>query len=277
MTSIDVAQATSLSQAIALLNSPGTRALPLGGGTDLLVMMRSQGAWFDRLVDVTRVPELLTVTEDAGEFRIGAAVTFAQAAANPLLAAAVPLLVQACLSVGSPQIRNVGTLGGNIANAAACADTLPPLVALGATARIAGPDGERTAPVGDLVVAPHHTALRAGELIVSFNFPRPPAGAASAFVKLGRRNAQAIARLSIAALGRIDADGRIDFMRLAPGAAIPASARMLAAAGACVAEAMIARTGRRWSTEYKEVAIQGLVELALSRVFGIAPVREEPV
>jgi CO/xanthine dehydrogenase FAD-binding subunit len=232
------------------------------------------------------------ITETAGQITVGAAVTFAEAAASPLLRSAAPLLVAACLSVGSPQIRNAGTLGGNIANAAACADSLPPLVALGATARIAGKDGERTLAVDELVLAPHQTALRAGELIVSFAFPRLPQGARTAFVKLGRRNAQAIARLSLAAIGRVDAGGQIDVIRVVPGAATPAVTRaaavealllgqapgpaLFAAAGAQAAEAMIAVTGRRWSTEYKEIAIQGLVEQALQRVFGPAPDQKEP-
>jgi CO/xanthine dehydrogenase FAD-binding subunit len=226
------------------------------------------------------------ITESADAIRIGAAVTFAEAAASPLLRAAAPLLVEACLSVGSPQIRNAGTLGGNIANAAACADSLPALVALDATATIAGVDGERVVPAAALTLAPHRPALSPGELIVSFAFPKLPPGAGSAFVKLGRRNAQAIARLSLAAIGRVDPDGRIDFVRLAPGAALPVAARLtsvetallghapsgplFAAAGAQAAEAMIAVTGRRWSTEYKEVAIQGLVAQALGRVFGVA-------
>jgi CO/xanthine dehydrogenase FAD-binding subunit len=286
MTRVDFAPAASVREAVALLKAPETRALPLAGGTDLLVLMRRGGAWFDRLVDVSGIPELRGITESADAVRVGAAVTFAEAAASPALRAVAPLLVEACLSVGSPQIRNAGTLGGNIANAAACADSLPALAALDATATIAGPEGERIVPVASITLAPHRTTLARGELIVAFTFPKPPPGAQSAFVKLGRRNAQAIARLSMAAIGRVDAGGCIDFIRLAPGAALPVAARLtevedallgaapcptlVAAAGAQAAEAMIAVTGRRWSTEYKEVAIQGLVGQALDRVFGLA-------
>jgi CO/xanthine dehydrogenase FAD-binding subunit len=285
MIRVDFAHAASVSEAVALLNAPDARALPLAGGTDLLVMMRRDGAWFDRLVDISGIPEMRAITESATAIRIGAAVTFAEVAASPLLRAAAPLLVEACLSVGSPQIRNAGTLGGNIANAAACADSLPALVALDASATLAGPAGERIVPVSSITLAPHRTALAPGELIVSFEFPKLPPGAGSAFVKLGRRNAQAIARLSMAAIGRVDTGGCIDFARLAPGAALPVAARLttveetllgatlspalIAAAGAQAAEAMITVTGRRWSTEYKEVAIQGLVAQALGRAFGM--------
>ncbi len=147
---------------------------------------------------------------------------------------------------------------------------------------MAGPDGESTLPVADLVVAPHRTALPAGSLITHFSFPRLPEGARSAFVKLGRRNAQAISRLSIAAAAQLDSEGAIAFIRVAAGAATPKAQRMteveevllgrrpspelLTAAGCKAAEVMLSVTGRRWSTEYKEIAIQGLVETALSRV-----------
>lgn len=283
MTGLDFAQATSLADAIELLNSPGKRARPVAGGTDLVVMMRQQGAWFDRLVDVSRVPEMRAIIVTTDEVHVGAAVTFAEAAAHPALQDAAPLLVEACLTVGSPQVRNIGTLGGNIANAAACADSLPPLVALDAIAYIVGKNGKRVLPVGDIVLAPHRTALLDGEIIVTFSFSRLPPGTRSAFIKLGRRNAQAIARLSVAAIGRINVQGCIDYVRIAPGAAVPRAARMtsvealvlgqepspalFAAAGQKAAEVMLSITGRRWSTDYKEIAIQGMIEQALCRVF----------
>lgn len=286
MTGLDFVQATSLPEAVALLNSPGVRARPIAGGTDLAVMMRQQGAWFDRLVDISAVPELLAIEEAGDEVRVGAAVTFAQAARSQLLLSAAPLLVEACLSVGSPQIRNAGTLGGNVANAATCADTLPPFVALEARAHIAAPTGTSAWPITELVVAPHRTALSEGSLITHFSFRRLPSGARSTFQKLGRRNAQAIARLSVAAIANLDPAGAISFIRVGVGAATPRAQRMtevealllgqrpsrdlFSAAGFTAAEVMLSVTGRRWSTEYKEIAIQGLVETALSRVLGVA-------
>ena len=121
---------------------------------------------------------------------------------------------------------------------------------------------------------------------VSKGVPAPPAGAGQAFIKLGRRNAQAISRLAMAAAGRLDRAGRVDFARLAPGAAMPRTRRftevealllgqaptdeLLAAAGQMAAEVMISITGRRWSTEYKETAIQALAERALrSALLGV--------
>jgi len=287
MASLDYVHAASIADAVALLNVPALRCRPIAGGTDLVVAMRQRGPWFDRLVDIATIPELCEIEETPAGIRIGAAVTFARAAASPLLRAAAPLLVEACLSVGSPQIRNAGTLGGNVINAAPCADSLPPLVALDATAHLAGPEGERTLPVSQLAISPHHATLRAGELLTHFSFARLPRGTRSTFIKLGRRNAQSISRLSVAAAGRIDGAGAVDFVRLAPGAALPHTERMLQveallhgqaptpdllrAAGELAARLMIDITGRRWSTEYKEIAIQGLVEQALAAVFGAGP------
>jgi len=284
MTSLDFMRATSLADAVTLLNAPGLRCCPIAGGTDLVVALRQRGPWFDRLVDITAVPELLEITETPDHLRIGAAVTFARAAAHPRLRAAAPMLVEACLTVGSPQIRNTGTLGGNVINAAACADSLPPLVALDAQAHIVGEDGERIVSITELVTGPHQTTLRAGELLTYFTFPKLPAGARSTFIKLGRRNAQAISRLSVAAVGRIDSAGVIDNVHLALGAAQPHTERLtqveatlqgqrpspnlLAAAGKMASNVVVESTGRRWSTEYKEIVIQGLVEQALTCMLG---------
>jgi CO/xanthine dehydrogenase FAD-binding subunit len=284
MASLDFVQATSLADAVTLLNAPGLRCCPIAGGTDLVVAMRQRGTWFDRLVDVTAVPELVEIAETPDQLRIGAAVTFARAAADPRLCTAVPMLVEACLAVGSPQIRNTGTLGGNVINAAACADSLPPLVALDAQAHIVGPHGERIVSIAELVTGPHRTTLQAGALLTHFTFQKLPLGARSTFIKLGRRNAQAISRLSLAAAGRMDSAAAIDYIRLTPGAALPHTRRLtqvedllkgqrptralFAEAGKVAAHVVLDSTGRRWSTEYKEIAIQGLVEQALLCVFG---------
>lgn len=283
MASLEFVQAKSLADAVALLSAPGLRCRPIAGGTDLVVAMRQRGPWFDRLVDITAVPELLEIEESGDQLRVGAAVTFARAATHPLLQSAAPMLVEACLAVGSPQIRNVGTLGGNVMNAAACADSLPPLVALDTMVHILGVEGERSMPITELVTVPHQTSLRAGELLTHFSFSRLPSGAHSAYIKLGRRNAQAISRLSVAAAGRVDGAGEIDYLRLTPGATLPHTERLVeverllqgqrpshdlfAAAGRKAADVMLDITGRRWSTEYKEIAIQALVERALARVF----------
>jgi CO/xanthine dehydrogenase FAD-binding subunit len=278
----DYVRACSVAEAVELLGDLRVASRPLAGGTDLLVYVRHEAPSFRRLVDVSRVAEMRRIERRGDEVTIGAAVTFTEAAASSLLQEVAACLVEACLSVGGPAIRNTGTLGGNVANAAACADSLPALVCLDAVAHLRSLAGERSLLVSDLVTGANRTTLGAGELITHFTFAAPPPGVRSAFTKLGRRNAQAISRLSMAAAGRRDATGCVDFVRLSPGAATAQPRRfteveamllgrqptgdLLAAAGAQTAAVMIELTGRRWSTEYKEVAIQALAERTLRRV-----------
>jgi len=260
---------------------------PLAGGTDIMVYIRQAKPWFDRLVDISLLPELKTIERDGTSVRLGAAVTFSEAIESPILNQVVPFLVEACKSVGSPQVRNLGTLGGNVVNAAACADSLPPLVCLDALAHLSSMEGERRIPVSELVIRPNQTQVRRGELLTHFSFPVPPEGARSAFIKLGRRKAQSISRLSMAAMGRTTPRGVVDFIRLTPGAATPRTLRfeqveamllgqepvdlLLVEAGETVAALMVEITGRRWSTEYKEVAIKALAERALRQVLSNGP------
>ena len=197
--------------------------------------------------------------------------------------ATAPVLVQACREVGAVQVRNMGTLGGNVANAAACADSLPALVCLDAVATIATVDGECEWSVADLVRSPNHTRIPPNGILVSLRYTVPAEGSRSAFLKLGRRNAMAISRLTVAVLGRLDASGRIAEVRLVPGAATPQirrfqsvesrllgqtpSQELFEQAGHWAAEEMIGVTGRRWSTEFKEPALAAMVTRALDRVF----------
>ncbi len=145
-----------------------------------------------------------------------------------------------------------------------------------------GAAGARSLPVAQLILRPNRTRIRSGELLTHFTVEAPPDGAKTAFIKVGRRNAQAISRLTMAAMGRVGADGRVDFARITPGAATPQTIRftaaeamlvgqpvseeLISAASRRVAEMMIAITGRRWSTEYKERAIVALAERALQAV-----------
>ncbi len=282
MARFDYVRAHSVVEALQLLGEAGLISRPLAGGTDVMVFVRHEKPPFDRLVDISRVPEMKIIERRGAEVFVGAAVTFTEAEENALLREVAGCLAEACRSVGGPAIRNTGTLGGNVANAAACADSLPALACLDAVAHVRSLTGERSFLLNELIEGANRTAIRSGELLTHFTFPVPPAGVRSAFLKLGRRNAQAISRLSMAAAGRLDAAGCVDYARLAPGAAMPRPQRfsevealllgqaptdeLLAAAGAKTAEVMIGVTGRRWSTEYKEIAIQAMAEQTLRRV-----------
>jgi CO/xanthine dehydrogenase FAD-binding subunit len=275
-------RAASTAHAVALLNEPGVRSRPLAGGTDLVLLARREPGAFDRVVDISLIPEMHRIARDGDRVTIGAGATFSEVLESPIVRETAPLLAEACAQVGAVQIRNMGTLGGNVANAAACADSLPALVCLDAVARIVTPGSEHEWPVAELVVGPNRTRLPPGGLITSFSYPVPAPGSRSAFLKLGRRNAMAISRLTVAALGRLDAAGQTAEARLVAGSATPQVRRFAAveasllgrvpdealfwAAAEQTAAEVIRITGRRWSTEYKEPALKAMVVQILRQV-----------
>ncbi|HVN52969.1 MAG TPA: FAD binding domain-containing protein [Anaerolineaceae bacterium] len=277
-------RAASIPDAIALLNEPGLVSRPLAGGTDLVLITRYEKVC-DRVVDISLIPELHQITRSRDQVVIGAGATFSEVLENSIINETAPLLAQACRLVGGPQIRNMGTLGGNVANAAACADSIPALVCLDAVAAVITPAGRLEWPLSELIVRPNQTRLPKGGLLISFSYTVPPPGSRGEFMKLGRRNALAISRLTVAALGRIDSRGCIAEARLVPGSAAPQICRFpqteailvgetpsdklcREAARQAVAE-MTAITGRRWSSEFKEPALEAMVYRALCTVFNL--------
>jgi xanthine dehydrogenase FAD-binding subunit len=283
MPGFDYVRANSVDHAVSLINDPARKARLLAGGTDLQVYLHYQPADFDRVVDISLLQELKVIQSSGAQISLGAGVTFTEVIESSLLNEKVPFLVEACRAVGSPQIRNLGTLGGNVANAAACADSLPVLVCLDAITHLRSSRGERTLPVAEMVLAPNHTQIGTGELLTHFTFEVPPERVTTYFSKLGRRKALAISRLSIAAMGCLDAQNQVDFIRLTPGAAGSQTVRfkqtetmllgrrltleLIHAAALQAADEMIAQTGRRWSAEYKVPVLSSLVERALSTIF----------
>jgi CO/xanthine dehydrogenase FAD-binding subunit len=285
MPKFDYVRPQSLDEAINYVNDPAYTTRLLAGGTDLMVYLHHYQPSFDRIVDISLLPALKRISRQDDTIALGSSVTFAEVIESDLLQQTVPFLVEACREVGGPQIRNMGTLGGNVVNAAACADSLPVLVCLDAVAHLQGTAGRREFLLSEFVVKPNQTQLQAGELLTHFSFKVPPRGVKTTFAKVGRRNAQAISRLTMAAMGRLDEEGRIDFVRLTPGAATPKTVRftgvekmvsgqqptdaLFTEAGQKVVETMIGITGRRWSTEYKERVVAVLTRRALQRVFEI--------
>lgn len=276
-------KAVTLAEAVKFLNEPEIISRPLAGGTDILLQLRHDPLYCDRLVDISQLTSLHSITLQDGWVRIGAAATFSEVLDNPVVSATAPVLAQACASVGAVQIRNMGTLGGNVANAAACADSLPALVCLDAVAKIISLEGELAIPVGQFVVSPNQTMLKPGDLLVSLDFPVPVEGSRSAFLKLGRRNAMAISRLTVAALGRLDASGVIAEARLVTGSATPRIERLGAVeeslvgqkptaslfqdAAKMTVDEMIRLAGYRWSSEFKIPALTAMTERVFAQIF----------
>jgi CO/xanthine dehydrogenase FAD-binding subunit len=252
----------------------------LAGGTDLLLeLRRAEAQPPEAIVDISRIASLQGISRCDGEIRIGPLTTHAELATSETLRKGAEFLAIAAGMIGSPQIRNRGTIGGNVMNAAACADTVPPLVALGARLTLRSGRGTRVVDIGNFFEKPYTVRAREDEVLTLLSFPPVSSSARTAFVKLGRRNALSIARLSVAVVLVRDSGGKITDARIVPGAALPAwrriaeaesmligmkpSAALFSAAGRKVSDVMVDLTGRRWSTEYKEPVLAVLVRRAL--------------
>ena len=169
-------------------------ALPLAGGTDLMVEINFDRRRPARILDLTRVRELEGWTRDGDDLVIGAGVTHARLVSE--LTAPAPGLAIAARTVGSPQIRNRGTLGGNIATSSPAGDALPPLVAAGATVEMAASAGTRAVPLAEFCLGPRRNVLAPDELITGVRVP--VARGPQQFAKVGLRNAMVIAVCSLA-------------------------------------------------------------------------------
>jgi len=189
---------TDLDRALAALDREPD-ALVLAGGTDVMVAVNAGSLRFDSVVALRAIDELKQVDVDAGRglVRIGAGVTYTRLLAGDVVST-VPALAQAARTVGSPQIRNAGTIGGNLATASPAGDTLPVLVALDAQVEIASVAGRRTVPVHELLTGPKRTSLRPGELITAVMVPIVRGH--QEYRKVGVRNAMVIAVASVAAV-----------------------------------------------------------------------------
>lgn len=197
----------------------------IAGGTDLAVLIQRGETRPRVLVDIGRIEELSRLSTTGDRIEVGTAVTHERVAADGDLRAAVPVLAEACRSVGSPQIRARGTIGGNLANASPAADGVTALLALDGEVALASSEGTRTLGLSEFLEGPGRTALRAGEFLLGVMFDRPSPDARSVYLKAGQRNAMAIAIASVAAVyepGR----GRV---RIAMGSVAPTAVR---AAGA---------------------------------------------
>ncbi len=223
---------TTLAEALAALASQPA-LLPVAGCTDLMVAGAPRRAAVEAVLDLLAIPELRGIREVPGGVEIGAATSFAQLAASALVAGTFPALAAAAAQVGGWQIQNRATLGGNIANASPAGDSLPVLLALGATVIVAGPGGERQVPYDAFHVAYRRTALRPGELIARVRLPLPAPGSRQAFRKVGTRQAQAISKVAVAMLGRA-MDGEVRELRLGAASVAATPVRLRAAEDAAL-------------------------------------------
>jgi CO/xanthine dehydrogenase FAD-binding subunit len=164
-------------------------AVPIFGGTDVMVDLNFDRERPGAVLDLTRVPELGEWDEDDGRLRVGAGVTYTRIIRE--LGSELPGLAMASRTVGSPQIRNRGTVGGNLGTSSPAGDALPPLYVSDAEVELASTNGTRRVPVADFITGPKRNAMRPDELIAAFHIPR--AEGPQQYAKIGTRNAMVIA------------------------------------------------------------------------------------
>ena len=210
----------SVEDAVALLVAD-ENARVLAGGTDLLVRLRLGHIAPSAIVDIKHIDGMREITQEDGGFRIGAAVTGAEMSEHVSLSAAWPGVVEATDLIGSTQVQGRATAVGNLCNAGPAADSVPALVAAGATVRIAGPNEMRDVAVQDIPTGPGKTSLAQGELITSFFLPPRPANSADAYLRFIPRTEMDIAVVGCAISLTLDDGGTITQARVSLGAVAP--------------------------------------------------------
>lgn len=289
MIKYDYTRIEDRNQLSKLLEQYGDEAKIVAGGTDLLVQIHEKSSKLYNLkmmLDISHLDkEMKYIRTEGEELVIGALSTHTEIERDKEVNTYLPSLSTACSLVGSPQIRNMGTIGGSICNASLAADPVPPLLAAEAVLVIGKKETFRKMLLSEFYLGGGKTALESGEYLQEIRIPIKSGMIYEAFEKLGRRKALAISRLNAAVRYTLDQEGNIDWVRVAPGCIFSSSQRSLKAeevmlgkapskelfceAGKAVSDEMIEKTGVRWSTAYKQPAIEGVIEKVLSMAAGI--------
>jgi CO/xanthine dehydrogenase FAD-binding subunit len=235
---------TSLEEALAMLKECQGQARVIAGGTDLIIQLKKKEVTARCLVDVTHLDELKGIALEDGFIRVGACVTHQELASSSLIRERAAALAEGAWQVGSPQIRNVGTVGGNIVNAQPAADTVVPLMALEAEVEVVAATGTRREPLGGLCLGPGQCTVDAtAEILTSVRFRALGPNQGSAFERLAKRKALSLPILNAAAVVTLN-EGEDTFqeVRLAVGPVGPTPSRALNAEEALRGAAVEAHT-----------------------------------
>jgi len=265
----------------------------LAGGTDLLVNLYKKSSRlpdFNYLLDISNIPELKFLTLVDKFIEIGPLVTHSRLINEPLIKNNFPVLVEAAYTIGSTQIRNRGTIGGNIVNASPAADLLPPLIALRAEVELISGKSKRVLSLEEFLAGPYKTKIQTNELLTKIKIPLLGDNYYTDFQKIGRRKALSIARLSLALVTKINKKGIFHDTRVVPGSATPYPQSLpetkkaingksvfnidLEEIGKITSKEMVSITGERWSTPYKKPTIAVLIKRALKKIIEEAKTNE---
>lgn len=269
----------TVSEAVTVLSTNRGKARIIAGGTDLILELQEGKNTCDVLVDLTQIAELKNITEENGFIRIGASVTHAQAAKSELVLRHAPALAQACRKVGSLQIRNMGTIIGNIVTGNPAADAAVALACLDTTAEITTQEGMQSMPLEEMYAGVCLSCIDSCcQVVTHVRFPVKRPGQGSAYLRMEQRKALALPMLAVSAMVALDGD-RFDWARLiiAPVGAGPQHAVDAEAflKGAAATEASMAEAGQlaRSQAMFRSSAIRGSKEYRM----GVLPVFVERV
>ena len=215
----------TLDEALSLLARYKTKAKVVAGGTDLVPKLKRReiGAP-EHVIDLKGVPALDNIEYDAGGLSLGALVTIGAVETSAIIGEKFAILAQAAQSMASPQVRNRGTIAGNICNAVPSADSAPPLITLGAKLKLISQRGERIVKIEDFFTGPCQTTLNNDEILQEIHIPHPPPNSQGVYLKLSPRRAMDLAIVGVAAVVTAQ-DGVCQDIRLALGAVAPTPTR----------------------------------------------------
>jgi carbon-monoxide dehydrogenase medium subunit len=234
MTDMQYVAPTTLEEAIGAFAAAGSAARILAGGTDLLVQMRSGVVKPGLIVDIKKIAEMTEIAETAvGGFRIGAAVSGARLAEHERFGQVWPGVLEAVNLIGSKQVQGRASAGGNLCNASPAGDSVPAMIAAGATVTVQGPKGRRELEVEKVPAGPGRTNLAPGEILVSFKLPPRPRGSSDAYLRMIPRTEMDIAVVGCGVSLTVK-DGICTAARVGLGAVAPTALLVEAAAKALI-------------------------------------------
>jgi carbon-monoxide dehydrogenase medium subunit len=257
---LELYQPRSLQEASRLVKENGPGGYFLAGGTDLVIAMKEKGLVPRYIVDLKRIGGLSGIRENGdATISIGALTTMRELETSPLIKARYPFLAQSAAEVGSIQIRNRATVGGNMANATPSADVAPSLVALDALARISGEAGARDLPLEDFFRGPGKTVLAAGEILTEIVIPKTGPGLVGEYIKFSPREMMDLAYVGVAVTYDFDRNARkCTRARIVLGAVAPTPIRATKAEaileGQTVSEALAEKAGAMAAEEARPIS-----------------------
>ena len=234
MQAVSYHRALTVTEAIDLLRNGGEKARVLAGGTDIIVQARERAREVDRFVDIKHIPEVMTFSYSASDgLSVGAAVPVYLLYNDDDVKTHYPALVEAISVIGGTAIQGRASLGGNLCNSGPAGDSITSMMALGAVAHVAGPNGERDVPVAEFCTGPSQNVLELGEFVVTIGIPAPAAGSGAAWQRFIPRNEMDIAVVNCGSYVQLDGDTVVD-ARMALGAVGPTPLAVPAAAEALI-------------------------------------------